>query len=69
MRPSTKALAAAFLTYGLMTSLPAYAQQAKAPAKQSIKLDKDDIGGTVTGPNGPEAGVWVVAETRDQPVR
>ncbi|MEN9708261.1 MAG: hypothetical protein RIQ68_669 [Pseudomonadota bacterium] len=69
MRPSTKALAAAFLTYGLMTSLPAYAQQAKAPAKQSIKIDKDDIGGTVTGPNGPEAGVWVVAETRDQPVR
>ena len=69
MRPSTKALAAAFLTYGLMTSLPTYAQQAKAPAKQSIKIDKDDIGGTVTGPNGPEAGVWVVAETRDQPVR
>ena len=70
MRPSTKALAAAFLTYGLMTSLPTYAQQAaKAPAKQTIKIDKDDIGGTVTGPNGPEAGVWVIAETRDQPVR
>lgn len=71
MRPSTKALAAAFLTYGLVTALPAYAQQAKAPAakSQSIKIDKDDIGGTVTGPNGPEAGVWVIAETRDLPIR
>jgi len=69
MRPSTKALAAAFLTYGLFTSLPSYAQPAKAPAKQSIKIGKVDIGGTVAGPNGPEAGVWVIAETRDQPVR
>ena len=70
MRPSTKALAAAFLTYGLVANLPAYSQQAaKAPAAKSIKIDKDDIGGTVAGPNGPEAGVWVVAETRDQPVR
>ena len=69
MRPSTKALAAAFLTYGLITTIPAYAQPAKAPAAKSIKIDKDDIGGTVTGPNGPEAGVWVVAETHDQPVR
>ena len=74
MRPSTKALAAAFLTYGLIATIPAYAQQAKAPAAKAaaakaIKIDKDDIGGTVTGPNGPEAGVWVVAETRDQPVR
>jgi len=27
------------------------------------------IGGVVRGPNGPEAGVWVIAETRDLPVR
>ena len=27
------------------------------------------IGGVVTGPKGPEAGVWVIAETRDLPVR
>ena len=26
-------------------------------------IDGDDIGGVVTGPNGPEAGVWVIAET------
>ena len=28
-----------------------------------------DIGGVVTGPNGPEAGVWVIAETTDLPTR
>ena len=30
-------------------------------------VDQDDIGGIVTSPNGPEAGVWVIAETNDLP--
>ena len=34
-----------------------------------MAIDADDIGGVVTGPNGPEAGVWVIAETRDLGVR
>jgi hypothetical protein len=34
-----------------------------------VAIDADDIGGVVTGPNGPEAGVWVIAETRDLQVR
>src|SRR5690349_2347783 len=29
----------------------------------------DDIAGTVTGANGPEAGVWVIAETNDLPTK
>jgi hypothetical protein len=32
-----------------------------------LSIDPDDIGGVVTGPNGPEAGVWVIAETSDLP--
>jgi hypothetical protein len=28
-----------------------------------------DIGGTVKSKQGPEAGVWVIAETRDLPTR
>ncbi|MGH9346077.1 MAG: carboxypeptidase-like regulatory domain-containing protein, partial [Vicinamibacterales bacterium] len=36
---------------------------------QDVAIDPDDIGGVVTGPKGPEAGVWVIAETRDLPVR
>ena len=43
---------------------------AAAPAAaQQVAIDNDDIGGVVTGPAGPEAGVWVIAETRDLPVR
>ncbi len=34
-----------------------------------VKLDSDDIGGVVTSANGPEAGVWVIAETHELPVR
>ena len=33
----------------------------------SIGVDQDDIGGVVTSSNGPEAGVWVIAETDDLP--
>ena len=29
----------------------------------------NDVGGTVTGASGPEAGVWVIAETTDLPTR
>jgi hypothetical protein len=43
--------------------VPAGAQQA------AVAIDKDDIGGVVTGPNGPEAGVWVIAETTELPTR
>jgi hypothetical protein len=34
-------------------------------AAQAVAIDTDDIGGVVTGPAGPEAGVWVIAETED----
>jgi hypothetical protein len=38
-------------------------------SRQPVTIDADDIGGVVTGPNGPEAGVWVIAETRDLQLR
>ena len=31
----------------------------------AVAIDADDIGGTVTSAAGPEAGVWVIAETGD----
>ena len=34
-----------------------------------VRIDDDDIGGVVSGPGGPEAGVWVIAETHDLPTR
>jgi hypothetical protein len=39
---------------------------ARKPAPD-IKIDADDIGGVVTSSKGPEAGVWVIAETKDLP--
>ena len=37
---------------------------ARKPAPE-VKIDADDIGGVVTSSKGPEAGVWVIAETKD----
>ena len=48
------------------TQIPTSARQAAGPAPA---VDNDDIGGTVTGPAGPEAGVWVIAETSDLPTK
>src|SRR5277367_2714297 len=35
----------------------------------NIDIFAHDIGGQVTGEKGPEAGVWVIAETRDLPTK
>ena len=32
-----------------------------------VAIDSDDIGGVVTSENGPEAAVWVIAETDELP--
>ncbi len=34
-----------------------------------VRLDGDDIGGVVSSAQGPEAGVWVIAETDDLPTK
>ena len=49
---------------GLLLAMPA-----RLNAQTAVAIDADDIGGVVTGPHGPEAGVWVIAETRELPTR
>jgi hypothetical protein len=39
------------------------------PSAPAVSIDADDIGGVVTSASGPEAGVWVIAETTDLPTR
>ena len=34
-----------------------------------IDISAHDIGGQVTGEKGPEAGVWIIAETKDLPTK
>src|SRR6059058_4769813 len=36
---------------------------------QAVRIGADAIGGVVSGPNGPESGVWVIAETTDLPTK
>ena len=37
--------------------------------RPAVAVDADDIGGLVAGPGGPEAGVWVIAETTNLPTK
>ncbi len=55
--------AAGLLSLISLISAPVIAQQA------SVAIDNDDIGGIVRGPGGPEAGVWVIAETTELPTK
>jgi len=41
----------------------------RAAETAKVAIDADDIGGVVSGQNGPEAGVWVIAETKDLPTK
>ena len=38
-------------------------------APPTVATDDDDIGGVVTSSKGPEAGVWVIAETTELPTK
>jgi hypothetical protein len=53
----------------MIASLNSMRGQVAPAAPAAVPIDGDDIGGVVTGPNGPEAGVWVIAETKDTPTR
>jgi hypothetical protein len=46
-----------------------FAPLAAQPAVSSIEVGESDLGGEVTGPHGPEAGVWVIAETSELPTK
>jgi hypothetical protein len=48
----------------LASSVMTGARQAGGSA---VAIDSDDIGGVVTSSKGPEAGVWVIAETKELP--
>src|SRR5271154_4987361 len=56
--------AVAIASLAMAWSGPLNAQQ-----KAALSVSADAIGGRVTGANGPEAGVWVIAETTDLPTK
>ncbi len=61
---------AAAIGFAALLAIPLGARaQGAAQGAARVAIDNDDIGGVVRGPNGPEAGVWVIAETLDLPTR
>jgi hypothetical protein len=51
------------IAFGIVTSLGVM----QARQATDVQIDPNDIGGVVQGRQGPEAGVWVIAETADLP--
>jgi len=65
-RSSFLVVAAIAIASGVAGNPTALKAQQSTPA---VAIDNNDIGGVVTGPSGPEAGVWVIAETTDLPTK
>ena len=59
---------AAIAIAGLLaaSAVPLNAQQSAPPG---VSVGAADLGGVVTGARGPEAGVWVIAQTTDLPTK
>jgi hypothetical protein len=66
MKPFSRVQLAISAAAALMIASIAWvgAQQGAA-----VAIDPDDIGGVVTSAKGPEAGVWVIAETTELPTK
>src|ERR1700731_1611845 len=61
---SAAAIAVAVILASATTPLGAQPTTADA-----VRIGDNDLGGVVTGASGPEAGVWVIAETTDLPTK
>jgi hypothetical protein len=59
----------ALVAAGLGLYWAASPRKLDAQSATAVRIDSDDIGGVVTSSKGPEAGVWVIAETTDLPTR
>src|SRR5258706_15630265 len=57
------------LGVGLIWVVALVAMRAGQQGTAVVAIDNDDIGGVVAGAKGPEAGVWVIAETTDLPTK
>src|ERR1700692_1894022 len=50
-------------------SAPSTRVSAQQNGAAAVSIGDSDLGGVVASANGPEAGVWVIAETRDLPTK
>jgi len=69
---TNKGLCLSVLALGVGALIAACAMQSgdePGSSGAAIRIDADDIGGLVASAKGPEAGVWVIAETTELPTR
>src|SRR5690349_3666463 len=60
---------AAFGTAAMIAAAIVVATPTRPDAQQAVEIGSTDLGGVVSGRNGPEAGVWVIAETTELPTK
>ena len=65
----TLLLGLAAIAIAAFASAPATQVNAQQTAPAGVSIGDSDLGGVVASAKGPEAGVWVIAETRDLPTR
>src|SRR5467141_4521681 len=73
MRTVTRTMLWTLLVALCVMARPGVGQQsgaARSPGDSAVQVDKNSVGGVVLNSNGakPEAGVWVIAETKSLPV-
>ena len=59
----------AVVTIGVVCAVAPACGTVRPEAADAVAVDADDVGGVVTSTKGPEAGVWVIAETTDLPTK
>src|ERR1700751_1048309 len=69
MRTARFYLGVSAIALSALLSGPAGRGGAQQATVAGINVGAGALGGVVTGPNGPEAGVWVIAETKDLPTK
>ena len=62
-------LSVAAIGGAVLLGAPSMQLRAQQGAPAGVSIGDSDLGGVVSGPSGPEAGVWVIAETTDLPTK
>ena len=69
MTKRTWYFSAAAVGAAVLSALAPTRLSAQQTSAEVVSIGATDLGGIVTGANGPEAGVWVIAETTDLPTK
>ena len=66
---ASRGLYAGVVAIGIAVFLAAWPARLSAQPITAVSIGGNDLGGVVTSAKGPEAGVWVIAETTELPTK